>query len=109
MELDQIVAPLNIHIVAVVLGILMLAAWQIGRRMGRRLRGTDAAKPSKFDDASVGLPTETPSSRNRVLALYLRDRHRAADWPRAGRRRDYRRCRYGLLHSAGERCGLRHT
>jgi hypothetical protein len=57
MELDQIVAPLNIHIVAVVLGILMLAAWQIGRRMGRRLRGTDAAKPSKFDDASVGLLT----------------------------------------------------
>jgi hypothetical protein len=57
MELDQIVAPLNIHIVAVVLGILMLAAWQLGRRMGRRLRGTDAAKPSKFDDASVGLLT----------------------------------------------------
>jgi hypothetical protein len=55
MELDQIVAPLNIYIVGVVLGVLMLAAWQIGRRIGRRVRGKDGIKPSKFDDASIGL------------------------------------------------------
>jgi hypothetical protein len=55
MDLDQIVAPLDIHIVALVLGVAMLAAWQIGRRMGRRLRGKDSVKPSKFDDASIGL------------------------------------------------------
>jgi hypothetical protein len=55
MELDQIVALLNIHIVAVILGVLMLAAWQIGQRMGRRSQGKDSVKPSKFDDASLAL------------------------------------------------------
>jgi hypothetical protein len=55
MDLDQIVAPLDIHIVVLALGIAMLAAWQIGRCMGRRLRGRDGIKPSKFDDASIGL------------------------------------------------------
>jgi hypothetical protein len=55
MELDQIVAPPDIHIVALVLGVAMLAAWQIGRRIGRRVRGKDGIKPSKFDDASIGL------------------------------------------------------
>jgi hypothetical protein len=55
MDLDQIVAPLDIHIVVLALGIAMLAAWQIGRCMGRRLRGRDDIKPSKFDDASIGL------------------------------------------------------
>ena len=55
MDLDQIVAPLDIHIVAMTLALAMLAAWQIGRRMGRRLRGKDSVKPSKFDDASIGL------------------------------------------------------
>lgn len=55
MDLDRMVAPLDIHIVALALGVAMLAAWQIGRRMGRRLRGKDGVKPSKFDDASIGL------------------------------------------------------
>jgi len=57
MELDQIVAPLNIYIVAIVPGVAMLAAWQIGRRMGRRLRVREGVRPSKFDDASIGLLT----------------------------------------------------
>src|ERR1700720_1638341 len=55
MDLDQIVAQLDIHVVALFLGVAMLAAWQIGRRMGGRLRGKDGVKPSKFDDASIAL------------------------------------------------------
>lgn len=55
MGLDQIVVPLNIYIVALGLGLAMLAAWQIGRRLGGRLRGRNDVKPSKFDDASIGL------------------------------------------------------
>ena len=55
MDLDLIVAPLDILIVVLALGVAMLTAWQIGRCMGRRLRGKDGAKPSKFDDASIGL------------------------------------------------------
>ena len=55
MDLDQIVAPLDIHVVAMVLALAMLAAWQIGRYMGRRVRGKDGVKPSKFDDASIAL------------------------------------------------------
>jgi len=55
MDLDQIVAPLDIHIIILALGIAMLAAWRIGRCMGRRLRGKDGVKPSKFDDASISL------------------------------------------------------
>ena len=55
MDLDQAVAPLDIHIVALVLGLAMLVAWQIGRRIGSRRRGKEGIKPSKFDDASIGL------------------------------------------------------
>jgi len=55
MDLDQVIAPLDIHTVAVALGVAMLVAWQIGRRLGGRLRGRDVVKPSKFDDASIGL------------------------------------------------------
>ena len=55
MDLDQIVAALDIRIVALALGVAMLAAWQIGRHMGRRVRGMDGIKPSKFDDASIAL------------------------------------------------------
>jgi hypothetical protein len=34
----------------------MLAAWQIGPRMGTRMQGKGGVKPSKFDDdASIGL------------------------------------------------------
>src|SRR3984893_2931949 len=55
MDLDQIVAPLDIHIVVLALGVAMLAAWQIGRCLGRRLQGKDGVRPSKFDDASIAL------------------------------------------------------
>ena len=55
MDLDQIVAQVDIHVVAMTLGVAMLAAWQIGRHMGGRLQGKDGIKPSKFDDASIGL------------------------------------------------------
>jgi hypothetical protein len=55
MDLDQIIAALDIHIVALALGAAMLAAWRIGRFMGGRLRGKDGVKPSKFDDASITL------------------------------------------------------
>jgi hypothetical protein len=55
MELGQIVASPDIHIVALVLGVAMLAAWRIGRHLGRRVRGKDGVKPSKFDDASIAL------------------------------------------------------
>ena len=55
MDLDQMVGALDIHIVALALGVAMLAAWQIGRRMGRRVQGKDGIKPSKFDDASIAL------------------------------------------------------
>ena len=55
MDLDQLVAALDIRIVALALGVAMLAAWQIGRHMGRRGRGMDGIKPSKFDDASIAL------------------------------------------------------
>jgi hypothetical protein len=57
MDLDQMVAALDIHIVGMALGVAMLAASQIGRHMGRRVRGMDDLKPSKFDDASIGLLT----------------------------------------------------
>lgn len=39
MDLDQMVAALDIHIVGMALGVAMLAASQIGRHMGRRVRG----------------------------------------------------------------------
>jgi hypothetical protein len=55
MDLDQMVGALDIHIVALALGVAMLAAWQIGRRMGTRLRGMGGVRPSKFNDASIGL------------------------------------------------------
>jgi hypothetical protein len=55
MDLDRFVAGLDIRIVGLTLGVAMLAAWQIGRRMGGRLRGKDGVKPSKFDDASIAL------------------------------------------------------
>ena len=55
MDLNQIATPPDIHFVALALGFAMLTAWQIGRRMGERLRGKQGVKPSKFDDASIGL------------------------------------------------------
>ena len=55
MDLDQVIAPLDINIVALALGMAMLVAWQIGRHMRRRPRGKEGVKPSKFDDASIAL------------------------------------------------------
>jgi hypothetical protein len=228
MDLDQMVAALDIHIVGMALGVAMLPASQIGRHMGRRVRGMDGIKSSKFDDASIALlglllafsfgtsiakhdqrqlamvadanaigdfyacatllkdPSRTKlqtvirqyaqlrldlargrardveealpefgrmhdemttlvgeavsdgapiaillantlnsvtsnqasllaAYRDRLpssivfLLLYMRDRRGLSDWPPAGRRGEYGRGWYGLLHSAGEHCGLRHT
>ncbi|MGH7842781.1 MAG: hypothetical protein ACREQT_14855, partial [Candidatus Binataceae bacterium] len=53
--MDQIVAGLDERIVALSLAIAMLAAWAVGKRMGRRLFTKGAPKPSKFDDASMAL------------------------------------------------------
>jgi hypothetical protein len=52
---DQIFAALDIRIFALALAVAMLAAWRIGQRMGKGLRGEDNVKPSKFDDASMAL------------------------------------------------------
>jgi hypothetical protein len=53
--MDQIVAGLDERIVALTLAFAMLAAWQIGRWLGRRLLSKGHPKPSKFDDASLAL------------------------------------------------------
>lgn len=53
--MDQIILAFDIRIVAVALAAAMFIAWQAGRLMGRRLLGDSTRKPSKFDDAAVGL------------------------------------------------------
>jgi hypothetical protein len=53
--MDEIVTSLDIRILAVTLGVGMLAACEIGRWLGRRLRRKGDVKPSKFDDASMAL------------------------------------------------------
>jgi uncharacterized YccA/Bax inhibitor family protein len=55
MDFDQMAAPLDIHIIALALAVAMLVAWQIGRRMGGHLQRKNGVRPSKFDDASIGL------------------------------------------------------
>lgn len=49
------IAALDIRVVALILAIMMLAAWQVGKRMGKRLLHKEDTKPSKFDEASVAL------------------------------------------------------
>ena len=54
--MDLIFAGLTAWVVALALAIAMLCAWGIGTLMGRRLVGKRAqVKPSKFDDAVMGL------------------------------------------------------
>jgi hypothetical protein len=53
--MNQITGRLDIRILAMILAIAMLAAWQVGLWMGRRLQREGHSKPSKFDDASMAL------------------------------------------------------
>lgn len=53
--MSQITGGLDIRILAVILAIAMLAAWQGGLWLGRRLQRKGHSKPSKFDDASMAL------------------------------------------------------
>jgi hypothetical protein len=55
MNLEQMLAALGIHTIALTLGAAMLVAWRIGRYWGGRLRGEKGIKHSKLDDASIGL------------------------------------------------------
>jgi hypothetical protein len=55
--MDQIVAGLDERVVALTLAIAMLAAWAVGKWMGRRLlsQPNPKPKPSKFNDAGVAI------------------------------------------------------
>jgi hypothetical protein len=90
MDLDQMAAPSDIQIVAFVLGVAMLAAWLVGRRMGWRLDGKDGVKSSKFDDASTGL-------LGRLLAFSFGTSIAKYD-QRVSRRRRGRECDWRLPH-----------
>jgi hypothetical protein len=52
--MNQIIGVMDIRVLALTLAIAMLAAWEVGKRMGRRLAGGNT-KPSKFDDASMAV------------------------------------------------------
>ncbi len=53
--MDQIIAGLDIRILALTVAAAMLAAKEIGKWMGARLPREGGAKPSKFLDASMAL------------------------------------------------------
>jgi hypothetical protein len=53
--MDQVVARLDERLVTLALTIMMLAAWQAGKRIGRRTLSKGDSKPSRFDDASIAL------------------------------------------------------
>jgi hypothetical protein len=53
--MDQIFAQLDERIVDLTLVIAMLAAWQVGKWMGRSLLTKGEPKLSKFDDATIAL------------------------------------------------------
>ncbi len=53
--MDQIIAGLDIRILALTVAVAMLAAREIGKRMGARLPREGGAKPSKFLDATIAL------------------------------------------------------
>jgi len=53
--MEGIAAMLDIFVLAAILAVAMLAAWYVGKRMGRRLLQRGGATPSKFDDASMAL------------------------------------------------------
>jgi hypothetical protein len=51
----EIVAALDIRVIATILAIAMLVAWYVGGRIGESVLHEDGAKPSKFDDGSMAL------------------------------------------------------
>ncbi len=53
--MGDITTALDIHVIALILVVAMLAAWSIGKRLGERLLSEGGTKPSKFDDASMAL------------------------------------------------------
>jgi len=53
--MEHIVSALNIDVVAVILGALMLITWQIGIRIGDRLRAKGQVRPTKSADVSMAL------------------------------------------------------
>jgi len=56
MKYGQHLAEADSWLVALALGLAMLAAWEFGRRHGRRLRANSGEVPiSKFEDASLAL------------------------------------------------------
>ncbi len=53
--MEKIAATLDISVIALILAVAMLAAWNVGKRMGERLLRKGGVEPSKFDDASMAL------------------------------------------------------
>jgi hypothetical protein len=53
--MEHIVNALDLNVVALTLGAAMLVTWEIGVRMGERLRAKGHVQPSKFADASMAL------------------------------------------------------
>ncbi len=53
--MDEIVAGLDIYIVVLTLAAVMFVVWEIGKRMGYRLRSRGHTQPSKVADASMAL------------------------------------------------------
>jgi hypothetical protein len=51
----DIVNGLDVHILALILAIPMLAGWEAGKRMGQKLRIGGQVQPSKFADASMAV------------------------------------------------------
>jgi hypothetical protein len=54
--MDKLLAHQSALLISLTLGVLMLAVWRVGLRMGERLRGQEnVARWSKFDDGSLAI------------------------------------------------------